>query len=188
MNDFISPAQTIIRAEDLPYWTSPPVQFAYESTATLALGRYVWNDAPSALTPVRPLIENALYFVRTVSLTADVEEADFTANLQVTPGYPGHMIRLYSYLLGDPQGTVLFREPFHFNKFYDAYDFRKWFRPRRQDDEVYCAFRGTLAQGPGLIGKSSITLKAVLYAQEVIDNEFVKQFMSRTYPDLGGRK
>lgn len=184
-NQYITPFDTIVRAEDLPYWGSPPVQFVYESTAALALGQYIWTDLPSSLTPARPLMENALYFMRNVSLTADVEENDFTSNLVVTAGYPGHTIRLYTYLLGDSRGTPLYREPFHFNKFYDQFDFRFWFMPRRQNDELLCSFRGTLNQGPGLIGKANVTLKVVYSAQEVIDNEFVKQFVKRRFPDLG---
>ena len=164
----------IPRLEDLPYWSSPPIQFVYESTATLALGNYIWNDAPTALTPNRPLIDNALYFFRNISLTADTEEFEFTTNIITIPEF-------YTFLLSDSQ-AVLFREPILMNKFYDQFAYRLTWQSQQGSDQLFAAFRGQLLQGPGLIGKNTITLKGVISAQEIVDENFIELFRAK-YPE-----
>jgi len=170
---------TIIpRAEDLPYWTSPPIQFVYESTAALALGRYTWADVPTALTPNRPILNNSLYYFRSVSLTADVAELDFTSNILTRPQY-------FMFLRGDSYAPF-FREPIEFNKFYDQFEYRYfWMSHQGENDQLFAAFRGVVNQGPGLIGKNSVTLKAIISAQEINDDNFIQLFKS-TYPAVSG--
>lgn len=156
------------RAEDLPYWTSPPIQFVYESTASLSAGAYVWADNPSVLTPPRPLIDNAVYFFRNVTLTADIEVLDFTANLVTSPEF-------FMFRESDSK-AVLFREPIIMNTFYQNFEYRFWWASQRTDDQLFAAFRGSLVQGSGLIGKTSITLKAIVSATEVVDDKFIDLF------------
>ena len=156
----------IPRAEDLPYWTSPPIQFVYESTIALVAGAYVWNDAPSVLTPTRPILQNALYFFRSVSLVADTTEFDFSTNVTVSPSF-------YMFRISD-QNTMLFREPVLMNKFYDQFDFRLFWLTTRVGEQLRAVFVGTLVQGAGLIGKANITLKAIISAQEINDRGFVE--------------
>jgi len=161
------------RLEDLPYWTSPPIQFVYESTATLALGNYIWNDPPTALVPNRPIRPNFLYYFRNITLSADIEELDFTANIVTSPQF-------FTFL--DSTGrAVLFREPLVMNKFYQQFDYRLVWRTLTDPDTLRAAFVGQLVQGPGLIGKASITLKAIISAQEIVDDGYVKQFVTK-YP------
>lgn len=154
------------RIEDLPYYTSPPIQFVYESTANLAVGAYTWNDAPSVLTPNRPILENALYYFRNITLAADIEEQDFTANIATE-------VQFSTFRVSDSR-AILFREPINMNKFYQQFDYRLVWQTHRVDDQLLAAFVGSLVQGPGLIGKNSITLKAVISAQEIGDEQFVK--------------
>jgi len=157
------------RAEDLPYGSSPPVQFVYESTATLALGAYTWADAPSVLTPQRPILDNALYFFRSISLSADVTDFDFTTNITTRPQF-------FMFLEGDSRAT-LFREPIEMNMFYQNFTYRFfWTSHQGQNDILFAAFRGVLIQGPGLVGKSTITLKSVISAQEIIDEQYISLF------------
>lgn len=164
------------RAEDLPYWGSPPIQFVYESTALLSGGTYTWADSPSLISPVRPVRPNVLYFFRNVSLVADVEELDFTANIIVNPKFNVH--------LQSDSKAPLFREPLQMNKFYDQFDYRLWWSSQQADDKLYGTFAGTVNQGPTLIGKPSITLKAIITAQEVSDEYFVNQFRTNPYPRM----
>lgn len=161
------------RAEDLPYWTSPPIQFVYESTATLALGNYTWADAASALTPNRPILENAIYFFRSISISADVSELDFTANITTTP-----LFRVYKQ---SDSNAVLYREPFQCNKFYNQFDYRFWWSTGLQNDALLAGFNGVITQGAAFIGKGSITLKAVISAQEIVDDSFIESFKA-PYP------
>lgn len=170
----ITQSLKIGRAEDLPYWTSPPIQFVYESVAPLALGFYTWADAPTLTTPIRPILNNALYYFRSISLSADIAELDFTSNITTRPQF-------FMFLRGD-SNAPLFREPIEMNKYYENFTYRFfWMSKQGEDDELRAAFRGALIQGPGLIGKSSITLKAVISAQEIIEENFIELFKT-AYP------
>lgn len=167
----------VARAEDLPYWTSAPIQFTFESTASLSLGSYVWNDLPSVLTPDRPLLQTGLYYFRSLTLSADISELDFTANITVTPQF-------YAFLRSDSR-AVKFREPVNMVKFFDQFDYRLFWDTPQVHDQLLCAFRGAMIQGPALIGKASITLTAVISAQEIIDKAFKEQFKAG-YPKFDG--
>jgi hypothetical protein len=167
---------TIPRIEDLPYWTSPPVQFVYESTALLAGGAYTWADAPANLTPVRPILTNVIYYFRSITLAADISSLDFTAAILTVPQF-------FMFKLSD-SNNVLFREPILMNLFFDQLDFRFAWTTQQENDVLLAAFRGVLLQTPALVGKLSITLKAVVTAQEIVDESFVNAFKTK-YPDLG---
>jgi hypothetical protein len=167
----------IPRLEDLPYAFSPPVQFVYESTAPLVLGVYTWADPQSVLTPNRPIMANTVYYFRNVSLAADVAELDFTAAIVTTPTF-------YMYRRADAR-AVLFREPLQMGKFFDQFDYRLCWVGYQDGDQLFAGFQGTLVQTAALVGKVSITLKAVVTAQEIGDSNFVDAFQ-RHYPKFGG--
>jgi hypothetical protein len=161
------------RIEDLPYFSSPPVQFVYESPATVAAAMYTWNDAPSPLTPLRNVMENAVYYIRSVSLFADIEEFDFQSALLITPTFQ---------IFKPSEATVhLFKEPIIMNTFLMQYDFRAIYMTAKAADQILAAFNGVLVQTPALIGKTTVTLKAIISAQEITDDNFIKLFMEQ-YP------
>ena len=165
---------SVARAEDLPYWSSPPIQFVYESIAPLVLGQYTWADGPSALTPDRPIIANALYYFRHVTLAADVSELDFTSNLTATPQFR-------TFLRGDSR-AVLFREPIQMNMFYEQFDYRFFWASKQLEEQLLAGFVGSMIQGAALIGKNSITLKATISAQEIVDEHYIELFRAN-YPE-----
>lgn len=163
------------RLEDLPYHTSPPIQFVYESTTTLAAASYTWADNPNPLTPVRPVLQNALYFFRNITLAADITDFDFSAaTLTASP------IQFFMFRQADAQ-AVLFREPIIMNKFYEQFDYRLVWTEQQTNDQLLAAFRGTIAQTPALVGKATITLKAIITAQEIVDKNYIELF-KRRYP------
>lgn len=166
----------IPRAEDLPYWGSPPIQYVYESTAILSAGFYTWDDEPSVLAPDRPVRPNVLYFFRNISMASDIEELDFTSAIVTTPQFNTHLV--------SDAKAPLFREPLLMNKYFDQFDYRSWWSSQQEDDQLLGTWRGTLRQIPALVGKSSITLKAIITAQEVSDEYFVNQFRTNPYPRL----
>lgn len=166
MNQFDIPV--VPRIEDLPYHTSPPIEFVYESTAALSAAVYTWADNPTSLIPDRPLMENSLYFFRSITLAADIEELDFTSNITTAP-------KFQMYLRGRAK-AILFREPVYMVKFLQNFDYRLAWLTQHTKDQLFASFNGVLAQGAGLIGKTSITLKAIISAQEVVDEKFVRKF------------
>lgn len=170
--------QHIPRLEDLPYWSSPPIQFVFEKSAPLLAGSYEWLPVPAVLTPLRPIIDNALYFFRSISLAADISELDFESAITDTP-------KFYTYLSGDAK-SVLFREPILMNKFYDQFDYRMTFLRSKGANQLFASFSGVLLQTAALIGKTSVTLKAVISAQEIVDDNFINEFQNRSY--LQGNK
>lgn len=168
------------RLEDLPYWSSPPIQFVYEQTANLLAGYFQWTATPTALTPDRPILDNALYFFRSISLAADITELDFEAAITTTPQF-------FTYLTGDSK-AVLFREPIIMNKFYQQFDYRITFSRAKGGNQLLAAFSGILLQTANLVGKTSVTLKAIISAQEIVDDSFIKDFRDKSYPPEGSLK
>jgi hypothetical protein len=164
----------IPRIEDLPYWDSPPIQFVYESTAPLIAGSYYWNDPAMPLNPIRPLVDNAVYYFRNITLAADISELDFEANISTAPNF-------YTFLSADAR-TVLFREPINMNMFYQQFDYRLVWSRAKGANQLLAAFTGALLQGPSLIGKTSITLKAVISAQEIVNESFNMLLRDKGYP------
>ena len=167
----------IPRIEDLPYHTSPAIEFTYQSSATVNGGIYTWSDPPTALTPDRPIMVNSLYYFRSITLSANVEELDFTSNV-------GTIIKFQTYLKSNAK-VVLFREPIFMVKFFQNFDYRLAWNTKQQNDKLYASFNGTLNQGASLIGKRDITLTAVISCQEVTDDRFVSYF-KKGYPVKGG--
>jgi len=172
------------RIEDLPYATSPPVQFVYQSTAPLVLGAYTWADTPAPLLNDRPILENAIYYLRDITLTADIESLDFSSNIATLPDF-----QLFVQSEG---GTVLFRESIKMPIFLDQFNYRlAWWTYQGQSsnqgatfstkDALRGGFFGALTQGSNLVGKNDVTLTAVISAQEIIDDGFIMEF-KKQYP------
>jgi len=166
----------IPRIEDLPYFDSPPVQFVYEETANIVLGNYIWTAGASALTPARPILDNALYYFRDITLSADISELDFEANIVTNPQF--QMFRI------SDANAPLFREAITMVKFYERLPYRLVWVPGRASDVLNADFTGQLVQGPALVGKTSITLKAIVTAQEIVDDNFIKAVRDYKYPNI----
>ena len=169
------PQVNVPRIEDLPYFSSPPVQFVYESLVNVALGLFTWADQPSPLTPLRNVMENAVYYIRSVSLFADIDEFDFQEALVISPSF-----QIYK----PSEATVhLFKEPIIMNTFLRQFDFRSIYMTAKTNDQILCSFSGVIAQTPALVGKANVTLKAVLSVQEINDDRFIEIFREK-YPNV----
>jgi hypothetical protein len=160
---------------DIPYVTSPPIQFVFEQSTSLSAGIYTWTPTPADFVPVRPILNNALYFFRTITLSADTTDFDFTTNIVITPQF--HVFTFAN------AGAVLYREAVQMTSFYNQFYFPLWWMSKEQEDRLQGAFSGTLTQGPGLIGKNTITLKGVISATEVTDFDYIQNFLSG-YPAI----
>lgn len=170
---------------DIPYKESPPIQFTYESTGSLTLGEYRWQDSPTLMIPNRALTDNSLIFIRSVTLSADITESDYVQNVPTLLDMPA----LFLYLQSEA-GAVKWREPVIMSKFFNEFTHKFWFRPKQNRDRLQAAFRSingraTLAQGSSLVGKASVTLKAVISAQEITDNNYIRAF-ENAYPAARG--
>jgi hypothetical protein len=198
MNSMVSVLEKarVPRIEDLPYWTSPPVMFVYQSRTPLVGGMFTWADAPSTLTPDRPILDNAVYYFRSITMVADVSELDYEGSL---PQYlPASFIvpPEFRMFLASDANTVLFREPIVMTKYFQNFDYRFiWTASRGQnsstvatasspsgDNHLLAGFNGVLLQSAGLLGKTYVTLKAVISAQEIVDEEYTIPLRKSSYP------
>lgn len=173
----------IARIEDLPYYSSPPMQLVYQSTATLDAGVYVWDDAPGVLATQRNLVDNALYYFRKITITADVESLDFETSVTTIPEF-------YTFRQSDggvQRPIPLFREPILMPVFLEDFDYRLVWETNQGNDQILGAFRGQLVQSPGLVGKNTITLTAQISVQEIVDKNYINLFKA-AYPITGRRE
>ncbi len=106
----------------------------------------------------------------------DIEQLDFTANLITAPQF-------FMFLRADSNAPLL-REPLIMNSFYQQFDYRYTWKRQLTSNQLFCAFRGSLIQGATLLGKPSIDLKAIISAQEIVDEEFIDRFQ-KAYPKGG---
>lgn len=158
----------IPRIEDLPYYSAKPIEFVYSSTTTLAAGFYTWADGPTALTPDRSIMENVLYYFRSVTFSANIEELDYTSCIVTMPAFQ-------MYLKSNAK-AIFFREPVYMAKYLQNFDYRLAWLTQRAGDQLLASFNGLLLQNANLVGTTSITLTAVISAQEVTDEKFIKLF------------
>ena len=163
----------IPRLEDLPYISAPPIEFVYRSTQNFNAGIYTWADSPLPLTPDRPLMVSHLYYFRSITMTADVEELDFTSVFLTIP-------KFQMYLKSNAK-TILFREPVVMAKYFQNFDYRYTWLTRQNNDQLLASFNGSLSQNANMVGKASVTLTAIISAQEISDEGFIRKFCQR-YP------
>jgi hypothetical protein len=168
----------VARLEDLPYSSSPPIEFTYTSPAPFASGKYTWNDPPSFLTPDRPLMANCVYYFRSITFIADIQEVDYVSDIVAIP-------KFQMYLRGTGK-TILFREPIYMVKYFQNFDYRLTWITQKEDDKLYAGFQGLLNQSSGTVGKAAIKLTAIISAQEIVDQGFVKMFKAQ-YPEVKDR-
>lgn len=162
---------------DIPYWTSRPVQFVYQSTAVLAAGQYTWSDSPSSLLVTRPIRQNYLYIFRAITLSADISEQDFTENVVTAPQFMVY--------LQQSANAAIFREPVRMVKYFEDFPFPLAWTSQTDPDSLLASFTGQVEQGAALIGKSDITLTGIISATEVVDQNFISEF-KKNYPVLNG--
>lgn len=167
----------VARIEDMPYSTSQPAQFVYQSTCSIGFtssgnagiaGNWIWDDTPSPMNPVRPLGENTLYFIRNITMTADVNQNHFPQSIVTAP-------RFYLYKESNLAAPIL-REPVIMPCFLENFDYRLATFTARSEDQLLGAWSGQLLQIADLTGKEEITLTITISAQEIIDENYIKLF------------
>lgn len=184
MNSLISAIRplAVARIDDLPYVSSKAAQFVYQSTCEVGHdsngnvdtpGNFVWNDRAASMTPARPLGENSLYFIRNLTMTADVNQNHFPQSIVTPP-------RFYLYKESNLAAPIL-REPVIMPCFLENFDYRYAFFTSDPADQLLGAWTGQLEMVSDLTGKDFITLTMVISAQEIIDENYIAAF-KKAYP------
>ena len=187
----------IPRITDIPFSSTNPIQFVYQSTATAAGGLYQWTDNPSALAVLRPLIVNSLYLIKEIYFAANVSEENFCAGILppqsalaklLTNGGVGFspsknatvMPQFQMYLQG-AQNAPLFREAIVMPCFLRNFPYPKSWVTGVINDQLLASWNGTIAQAGALLGVSTLTLTATVSALEIQDQAFIELF-NKNYP------
>lgn len=160
----------------LPLLTSPPILFQYRQTADLLAGSYEFVPGKYAFTPDRELNVSAMYWFRTLTVSADVGESDYAGAIASIP-------TLSLFLQQSAQGPFL-REAVQIGKYFTNLPYEKCFTIHSSSTPAAVAnapeaikgftgsISGTITQTAALLGKESITLTVLIAAQEIMDDGF----------------
>ena len=179
----------IPRITDIPFSSTNPIQFVYQSTATAVGGLYQWTDNPSALAVLRPLIVNSLYLIKEIYFAANVSEENFCAGILppqsalaklLTKNNATVMPQFQMYLQG-AQNAPLFREAIVMPCFLRNFPYPKSWVTGVINDQLLASWNGTIAQAGALLGVSTLTLTATVSALEIQDQAFIELF-NKNYP------
>jgi len=171
----------VARLEDLPYYSSPPIQFIHTQQGALALGTYPFVIAKVVMQNTIQLSDNSLIYIRNISFYADVPELDYQLALQLAAGTV-NIPRLSIYFSGNASVPLL-RNPIFLGNYFREQDYRILVRPKVTPNTIQAAIEGTLQQHGGLAGIGQINLTAEVYCQEIVDDNFVSA-VTKKYPAI----
>lgn len=171
----------VARMEDLPYYSSPPIQFIHTQQGALALGVYPFVIAKAAMQNTIQLSDNSLIYIRNISFYADVPELDYQMALQLAAGTV-NIPRLSIYFSGNASVPLL-RNPVFLGNYFREQDYRMLVRPKVTPNTIQAAIQGTLQQHGGLAGIGQVNLTVEIYCQEIVDDNFVSA-ITKKYPAI----
>jgi hypothetical protein len=174
-------SKLIARIEDLPYWSSTPMQFSFTQSATITLGQYPFTAARASMEGEKNLTDNSLIYIRSISFSADIPILDYQQALQLVGGSTD-IPAFYMFLQSDANAPTL-RDPIKLLNYFDNQDYKMLIEPKKLPNRLTAFFRGTLQQTGALAGITDINLNIDIYAQEIIDDNFVAAIKAG-YPAL----
>ena len=181
-------ATRVARLEDLPYYTSPPIQFTYTQSANLTLGTYPFGLAAKTVMGNNvQLTDNSLIYIRNISFYADVPKVDYQQALQLLAGTVD--IPKLSIYMGGNTGVPILRTPIELGDYFREQDYRLLIMPKYTPNELLAAIQGTVQQTGALAGVATLNLTVEVYCQEIVDDSFIDAIV-RKYPAIanGGMK
>lgn len=181
MNNLRVKFSRVARIEDLPYYTSPPIQFVHTQQAVLNAGTY-----PLALNKVTmqntvQLSDNSLIYIRDMSFYADIERDNYQRALQLAAGTVD-VPRLSLYFSGNASNPIL-RNPVFLGDYFRNQPYRLLKMPKATPNTIDAAIQGTLQQHAGLAGIAQINLTVEVYCQEIVDDAFIAA-VTKKYPQV----
>jgi hypothetical protein len=170
------------RIEDLPYYTSPPIQFTYEQKADLTLGTYPFLlDSKSVMNNNTQLTDNSLIYIRNVSFYADIPQIDYQQALQLAAGTTN--VPQFSMYMEGNAGSPILRNPIQLGNYFREQDYKLLIMPKYNPNNLLGAVSGTLQQTAALAGYSEINITIEFFCQEIVDDAFIEA-ITRKYPAL----
>jgi len=174
------------RIEDLPYYTSPPIQFTFTQQAVLNAATYPFTlAAKAAMNNNTQLTDNSLIYIRDISFHADIAILDYQEALKLLAGTVD--IPELSIYMGGNSGVPILRNPIVLADYFREQSYRLLIMPKYTPNNLLAAVEGTLQQHAGLAGVNQINITIELYCQEIVDDNFIHA-ITRKYPALNEGK
>src|SRR5690606_17608619 len=167
-----------------------PLLFTYRQTAGVAAGVYNFSaiTTPQPFTPDRPISQNILYIVKTMSFAMDITSEDYAA--AIDPNLGGQLPEFSMYVQSEG-GAPGLREPLVLSRYFerlpyllpligkdlltDSYPGASA-APTAQgfnQNRLLGLVSGTLAHAASLLGKASVTAVLSFTVHEITDQELV---------------
>lgn len=180
-----------------------PLLFTYRQTATVGAGAYNFSSdtTANAFTPDRPISQNVLYIIKTMSFAMDIAEEDYWSAIDPTLG---GVLPEFSMYVQAEGGAPALREPLVLSRYFERLpyllpligkDLLTDAYPGSSASPVAQSFnqnrllglvRGNLAQTASLLGKASITAIISFTVHEITDQELIAQIQGRGHAAGGG--
>jgi len=173
--------ELIARIEDLPYWTSPPIQVTYTQQATLTLGQYPFTDVKTAMGFNVNVTDNSLWYIRALSFSADIPEVDYQQALQLAGGT--NAIPVFQMFFSGQAHVPMLRNAIQLNQYFRDLDFKQLVMPKILPNILKGNIFGTLQQTAALAGINVVNATVEVYIQEITDDAFIKA-VTKNYPDI----
>lgn len=172
----------VARIEDLPYYTSPPIQFIHTQQAALTLGTYPFLLNKTVMTNSNSqLTDNSLIYIRDISFYADVPVLDYQRALKLAAGTVN--IPRLSLYMGGNAGVPMLRNPVYLGDYFREQSYRLLIMPKFTPNDILASINGTLQQHAGLAGIVEINITVELFCQEIVDDAFIEA-VTRKYPQI----
>lgn len=171
----------VARLEDLPYYTSPPIQFVHTQQGAINAGTYPFALTKVAVTNDIQVTDNTMIYIRDISFYADIKKEDYQLALKLLAGTVD--VPRLSLYFGGNAGVPILRNPIHLGDYFRAQPYRLLVMPKQTPNALTAAIQGTLQQHAGLAGIIEVNLTAEIYCQEISDDEFIKALLKK-YPGI----
>lgn len=173
----------VTRLLDIPFWTSPPLQFTFSQTAEIEAGQYNFEGAGQEMVGNKNINDNTLILINTMSFSASIPREVYQEALALTT-LPNTFIPNFNMFLESGRNAPVLRDPVELNDYFVSQVFTQLIDPKVTPNRLSAFFRGTLQQTAALAGISEITLNIQIFCQEITDDNFI-QAVKKGYPDLG---
>ncbi len=169
----------IPRIGDLPYWSSPPMQFTFTESAALSLGTYPFTAARTIMTNQKNLNNSTLIYFYDMTFSADIPLLDYQHALQLAAGTTD--IPQFSMFFANNRNAPALQDPIVCQDYFNGQDYQLLVEPKQTPNTLTAFFRGTLLQTAALATVGNINLTFTFYAQQITDDNFIQEF-KKGYP------
>lgn len=171
----------VIRIEDLPYNSSPPMQFTFTQSAVLTLGTYPFIAERATIGNNKNITDNNIIYIKAVSFSADIPVLTYQAALKLFGGITN--IPTFSIFLQSDASAPIFTDPIQLGDYFKDQEYKKLLMPKQLPNRMSAFFRGTLQQTAALAGVSEINLTMNVWAQSITDDAFIAALRLK-YPNV----